>query len=126
MIHAGDVGNSEIVEQLRALATTFVVRGNIDKGEWASRLPAMAVVEVDGRSFYVLHDLAELDLDPVASSFAAVVFGHSHQPSIQRRNGVLYMNPGSAGPRRFKLPVTVALVTVTGDELRPEIVELDV
>jgi putative phosphoesterase len=126
LIHAGDVGDPEVVEQLRALAPTFVVRGNIDNGAWAATLPETEVVEVDGRSIYVLHDISELDLDPAAAGFAAVVSGHSHQPSIQRRKGVLYVNPGSAGPRRFKLPVTVALVRVTGDEMHPEIVELHV
>ena len=126
LIHAGDVGDPAVVEQLRALAPTFVVRGNIDKGAWASSLPATEVVEVDGRHFYVLHDLSQLDVDPIAAGFAVVVYGHSHQPSAQSRNGVLYINPGSAGPRRFKLPVTVALVKVTGDEIRPEIVELHV
>jgi uncharacterized protein len=126
LIHAGDVGDPGVVEQLRALAPTFVVRGNIDRGAWAVGLPATEVVEVGDRSFYVLHDLAQLDVDPVAAGFAAVVFGHSHRPSIQTRDGVCFINPGSAGPRRFKLPVTVALVRLTRDGLRPEIVELDV
>jgi len=126
LIHAGDVGDPEVIEQLRALAPTFVVRGNIDKGAWAASLPATEVVEVGGRSIYVLHDLSQLDLDPVAAGFAAVVSGHSHQPSIQSRNGVLYVNPGAAGPRRFKLPVTVALLRVTGDAMQPGIVELRV
>jgi putative phosphoesterase len=126
LIHAGDIGEPEIVERLRALAPVFAVRGNIDQGAWAASVPPTEVVEVDGRHFYVLHDLSQLDLDPVAAGFAVVVSGHSHRPSTQVREGVLYLNPGSAGPRRFKLPVTLALVRVTRDELRPEIVELDV
>jgi len=126
LIHAGDIGDPEVVERLRALAPTCAVRGNVDKGAWAARIPATEVVEVDGRHFYVLHELSQLDLDPVAAGFAAVVSGHSHQPSAQIRNGVLYINPGSAGPRRFNLPVTVALVRLTGDTMRAEIVELQV
>ena len=126
LIHAGDIGDPAVLEHLRALAPLSAVRGNIDGQAWTSRIPSTEVVEVDGRHFYVLHDLAQLDLDPVAAGFAAVVSGHSHKPSIQRRNGVLYLNPGSAGPRRFKLPVTVALVRVTRDDMRAEIVELQV
>ena len=126
LIHAGDIGDPEVIERLRALAPTYVVRGNIDKEAWASSIPATEVVEVDGRSIYVLHELSQLDLDPVAAGFAALVSGHSHQPSIENRKGVLYVNPGSAGPRRFKLPVTVALVRVAGGEMRAEIVELHV
>ena len=127
LIHAGDIGDPEVIERLRALAPLTVVRGNIDNEAWATRIPSTEVVEVDGRHFYVLHDLAQLDLDPVAADFAVVVSGHSHQPSIRHRNGFLYLQPRQvAGPRRFKLPVTVALVKVTRDELRPEIVELQV
>jgi putative phosphoesterase len=126
LIHAGDIGDPEIIERLRALAPVSAVRGNIDREAWATSFPPTEVVEVDGKHFYVLHDLSQLDLDPVAAGFAVVVSGHSHRPSTQRRDGVLYVNPGSAGPRRFKLPVTVALVRMTRDEIRPEIVELDV
>jgi putative phosphoesterase len=126
LIHAGDIGDPEVLERLRALAPLTVVRGNIDNEAWATRIPPTEVVEVDGRHLYVLHDLSQLDLDPVAAGFEAIVSGHSHRPSTERRDGVLYLNPGSAGPRRFKLPVTVALVKVTRDELRPEIVELPV
>ncbi len=126
VIHAGDVGKPEVLEPLRRLAPTFAVRGNIDKDAWAAALPATARVEVGGSIFWVLHDIADLDLDPASAGLAAVVFGHSHKPSIGTRNGVLYINPGSAGPRRFRLPVTVARVRVAGRELRPEIVELRV
>jgi putative phosphoesterase len=126
VIHAGDVGRPEVLEPLRRLAPTFAVRGNIDNGAWAAALPATACVGVGEALFWVLHDIADLDIDPGAAGFAAVVFGHSHKPSIETRDGVLYINPGSAGPRRFHLPVTVARVGVSGQALRPEIVELRV
>jgi uncharacterized protein len=124
IIHAGDVGDAAIIDQLAAVAPTYTVCGNVDTGTWAARLPAREIVEVEGRLFYVLHDIGELDLDPPTAGFAAVVYGHSHQPSIQTRDGVLYLNPGSAGPRRFKLPITLARVIVSGGEVRPEIVDI--
>ena len=124
IIHAGDVGNPEIIGELRRLAPTFVVRGNIDKASWADALPMTEVVEVGGRLFYVLHDISQLDLDPAAAGFAAVVFGHSHVPSVETRDGVLFLNPGSAGPRRFKLPIAVARVGVSRERLHPEILTL--
>jgi hypothetical protein len=124
IIHAGDVGNPGVIEALARVAPTFAVRGNIDTGDWAARLPVTEVVEVGERRFYVLHEISALDRDPADAGFAAVVFGHSHQPSIERRHGVLFLNPGSAGPRRFKLPVAVARIAVSGRELHPEIVEL--
>jgi uncharacterized protein len=124
IIHAGDVGTPQVLDALRKLAPTFVVRGNIDKAHWAEALPATAEVEVGGLLFYVLHDISELGLDPAAVGYAAVVYGHSHQPSIDMREGVLFLNPGSAGPRRFRLPVSIARVSVSDQQLRPEIVEL--
>jgi len=124
LIHAGDIGNPEVIQELKRLAPTFAVRGNIDKGDWAAALPVTEVVEVGALCFYVLHEVSLLDLDPKAAGFAAVVSGHSHQPSIEYRSGVLFINPGSAGPRRFTLPVAVARITVSGAELKPEIVEL--
>src|SRR5262245_57205482 len=108
IIHAGDVGAPQVLDALRMLAPTFVVRGNVDKAHWAGALPATAHVEVGGLLFHVLHDIAELDLDPVAVGYAAVIYGHSHQPSIDRRAGVLFLNPGRAGPRPSKLPVPIA------------------
>ncbi len=108
IIHAGDVGKPEILAALRQLAPVIAVRGNIDKGSWASQLPATAIVEAGPATIYVLHDVHELDLDPAAAGIQIVVSGHSHQPSRAERSGVLYLNPGSAGPRRFQLPVTVA------------------
>ena len=126
IIHAGDIGNPEVLDHLRRIAPTFAVRGNNDKGGWAASLPRAEVVEVGDRRFYVIHEISRLDLDPVTAGFAAVVFGHSHRPSIEVRDGVLYLNPGSAGPRRFKLPVAVARVRVSAQRVRPEIVELKV
>jgi len=124
IIHAGDVGAPDVLDALRKLAPTFVVRGNIDKAHWADALPATAHVEVGELQLHVLHNIAELDLGPAAAGYAAVIYGHSHQPSIETREGVLFLNPGSAGPRRFRLPVSIARVSVAGGKLRPEIVEL--
>jgi uncharacterized protein len=108
IIHAGDVGQPEILTQLRQLAPVIAVKGNIDKGAWASELPATAMVEAGPATIYVLHDIQELDLNPAAAGIQIVVSGHSHQPSSTEKSGVLYINPGSAGPRRFRLPVTLA------------------
>lgn len=108
IIHAGDVGGPEILESLRGIAPVIAVRGNIDKGEWAAQLPETAVVEAQSARLYVLHDIHQLDLNPAADGFAIVVSGHSHKASREERSGVIYVNPGSAGPRRFRLPITVA------------------
>ncbi len=126
IIHAGDIGSPEVIKQLRGVAPTFPVRGNNDKQDWAVSVPPARVVEVGEILFYVLHEIPHLDIDPVVAGYAAVISGHSHRPSIQFRDGVLYLNPGSAGPRRFKLPVAVARVRVSGHQMRPEIVELQV
>ena len=108
VIHAGDVGRPEILDRLRSIAPVVAVKGNIDRGPWASALPATAVAEPAGVRIYVLHDIHDLDLDPAAAGFHVVVSGHSHQPASAERAGVLYINPGSAGPRRFRMPITVA------------------
>jgi putative phosphoesterase len=108
IVHAGDVGKPEILTALRQLAPVVAVKGNIDTASWASQLPATAVIEAGPATIYVLHDLQELDLDPTAAGIQIVVSGHSHKPSSTERSGILYINPGSAGPRRFRLPVTVA------------------
>jgi uncharacterized protein len=126
IIHAGDVGNPDVIKELSGIASTHVVRGNVDTGGWAARLPMTELVHVGEHRFYVLHQVSQLDIDPADMGFAAVVFGHSHQPLIETREGVLFLNPGSAGPRRFKLPITVARVGVAGRQVRPEIVELQV
>ena len=125
-IVTGDVGNAEVIDRLGSIAATFVVRGNIDKGQWAARLPTTELVAIGELYFIVLHEISQLELDPAAAGFAAVVFGHSHQPLIETRDGVLFLNPGSAGPRRFKLPITVARVRVSGRRLCPKIVQLQV
>jgi uncharacterized protein len=122
IIHAGDVGDPEILDQLSAIAPVTAVRGNIDKGTWARKLPETAVVEVAGVSIYVLHNLEVLDLKPETAGFAAVIYGHSHVPKQEVRNGVLYFNPGSAGPRRFKLPVSVGRLRAERGKVRGEIV----
>jgi uncharacterized protein len=108
IIHAGDVGKPEIIDQLRALAPVVAVRGNIDKGDWASQLPETAVVEAGPALIYVIHDIGQLDLDLAAAGFCVVVSGHSHKPGQTERSGVMYVNPGSAGPRPLRLPITVA------------------
>jgi putative phosphoesterase len=124
IIHAGDVGSPEILENLAAIAPVTAVRGNVDKSAWARKLPETAVLELGGISIYMLHDLAQLDLKPKAAGFAAVVSGHSHVPKQEMRDGVLYFNPGSAGPRRFKLPVSVGRLIVQDSGVRGELVEL--
>ena len=126
ILHAGDIGRSSIIEQLRAIAPVHVVRGNCDRGPWAQALPETEVVSVGGSDIYMLHDLGRLDITPAAAGFAAVIYGHSHQPKVEERDGVLYLNPGSAGPRRFSLPVSVAKLYVEADGLRAEIIEIDV
>jgi uncharacterized protein len=126
IIHAGDVGTPEVLDALRAIAPVVAVRGNNDKGEWAHALPETEVVEVGDIALYVLHDVKTLDLDPVAAGFQAVISGHSHQPATANRQGVLFLNPGSAGPRRFKLPVSVARLIIRGDTLDAQLVELAV
>jgi uncharacterized protein len=124
IIHAGDICAPEVLVALAAIAPVTAVRGNNDKGAWAARLPAAAVFEAEGVSIYVLHDLGELDLDPAAAGFGVVIAGHSHQPSQDQRNGVLYFNPGSAGPRRFRLPICVGRLHVDKRAVRGELVTL--
>jgi putative phosphoesterase len=126
IVHAGDVGNADIIEQLRRIAPLFVVRGNIDQGNWAERLPIREVVSIGELKFLLLHQVAELALDPQAEGYAAVVYGHSHVPSMETRDNVLFLNPGSAGPRRFQLPVTIARARVRGRRIDAEIVHLPV
>ncbi len=124
IIHAGDVGAPKILQQLAVIAPLHAVRGNVDKGDWARALPISDVVEAGGAHFYVLHDVKKLDLSPRAAGFAAVICGHSHHPSQELRDGVLYFNPGSAGPRRFRLPVSVGKLHVAKGKLQAEIVTL--
>jgi uncharacterized protein len=125
IIHAGDIGSREILERLAKIAPVTAVRGNVD-GDWASAIPFTEVVEVEGISIYVLHILQQIDLKPEAAGFHVVVSGHSHEPKQEAKNGVLYFNPGSAGPRRFRLPVTVGRLAVERGQVSGEIIELDV
>lgn len=124
IIHAGDVGKPEILATLQTIAPVYAVRGNVDKGTWAAALPTTEVVSYGDHLLYVLHDLHDLDLTPAAAGFHAVISGHSHQPRIEEQNGVLFINPGAAGPRRFQLPITVGRMTVVNGELCAEIVAL--
>lgn len=124
IIHAGDVGNPEILKTLKALAPVFAVRGNVDTEPWANALPETEVVEVDAVTIFVLHDVHALDLDPAAAGFQIVVSGHSHKPGRTERDGVLFINPGSAGPRRFDLPVTVARLRLDAKAQQVEFIDL--
>lgn len=124
IVHAGDIGKPHVLEELAEIAPVTAIRGNVDA--WTEELPDNDVVEIEGRYLYVLHNIELLDLDPRAAGFDAVIFGHSHMPAIYTRDGVLYLNPGSAGPRRFKLPIALALLTVSETALDARIVELSV
>lgn len=125
IIHSGDIGKVEVLDGLRALAPLDVIRGNIDTADWAQALPEQLDLRIGGLRLHVLHDFKELDVDPVADGIDVVIAGHSHQPKIERRNGVLYINPGSAGPRRFRLPISVALLQLEDGEAQAELVRLD-
>ena len=126
IIHAGDIGDPAILPALEKIAPVTAIRGNIDRAPWARALPATNVLEVSSTSIYVLHDLALLDLKPEAAGFSAVIYGHSHRPKQEVGNRVLYFNPGSAGPRRFGLPVSVGRLTIAGKKLSAEIIELEI
>ena len=126
IIHAGDVGKPEILEELRKIAPVIAVRGNVDKERWAQALPDTAVAEAGAVLIYVLHDVKTLDLNPTAAGFHIVVSGHSHKPGKTERDGVVYINPGSAGPRRFQLPVTVARLNLSRIPFEVEFVNLEV
>jgi len=124
ILHAGDVDEPEVLVKLRKLAPVTVVRGNNDRGAWAKAIPVYDVVEFGQVSIYLRHDELELDLDPRAAGFQVMMFGHSHKPRVETRDGVLFVNPGSAGPRRFKLPVAVGELLITGDQVEARIVTL--
>jgi hypothetical protein len=124
IIHAGDVGSPEILAVLSAIAPLTAIRGNIDKEEWSRKLPETEVLQVAGVSIYVLHDLAQLDLKPTSAGFSAVISGHTHVPKQETRDGVLYFNPGSAGPRRFKLPVSVGRLIVEANQVEATLIPL--
>lgn len=124
IIHAGDIGKPQVLEILKNIAPVVAIRGNIDKGTWCQSLSLSEVIQFGQKWLYVIHELSELDLDPSASGFDAVIFGHSHQPSIETRNGVVFLNPGSAGPRRFKLPISLAIIDMKANVLKPQLIEL--
>ena len=126
IIHAGDIDTADVLVKLRKLAPVTVVRGNNDRGAWAESIPTFEVVEFGAVSIYVRHDESELDVDPLAAGFRVMVFGHSHKPVVESRDGVLFVNPGSAGPRRFKLPVAVGELLIAGDRVDARIIELEV
>ncbi len=123
-IHAGDVGAPEILQELAKIAPVTAIRGNVDKGAWARKLPETEVLELGGISIYVLHDLAQLDLKPEAAGFGVVISGHCHVPKQEVRGGVLYFNPGSAGPRRFKLPISVGKLSIDRGKVRGELLTI--
>jgi len=124
IVHAGDVGEERVLEALQGVAPVRAVRGNVDHGALAARLPATDLVEWAGLQLYVLHDVGRLDLDPATAGVAAVISGHSHRPELEERGGVLFLNPGSAGPRRFALPVSVGRLVLEGGQLRGELIRL--
>jgi uncharacterized protein len=126
IVHAGDIGSAEVIRELEALAPVTAVRGNVDVGSWASGFPETATVEAGGALLYVVHDLEQLDLNPAAAGMAVVVSGHTHHATIEDRDGVLYVNPGSAGPRRFHHPVSVAVLRVASGSVSAELVDLEV
>jgi putative phosphoesterase len=124
IIHAGDIGAPEILTKLSAIAPVTAIRGNIDKDPWARKLPETETLEIGGLSIYILHNLSQLDLEPEAAGFKVVISGHSHVPKQETRHGVLYFNPGSAGPHRFKLPVTVGRLIIKDKNIRAEIIPI--
>jgi putative phosphoesterase len=126
IIHAGDIGGPEVIAGLRELAPTTAIRGNVDRGQWANDHPHTDWLTLGGRTIYVLHNLNELDLDPAAAGIDVVVSGHSHQPKIETVDGVLFLIPGSAGPRLFTLPIALAILELSGDALQPRIHQLTV
>jgi len=124
IVHAGDIGSPEVLSLLGEIAPVTAVRGNNDRGPWADKLPLTAILGVESSFLYVLHEIGSLNLDPEAAGFQAVITGHSHKPSAEVRRGVLFLNPGSAGPRRFSLPVAVARIEVQGSTLSHRLVQL--
>lgn len=125
IVHAGDIGKPQVLQQLGTIAPVHAVRGNTDRESWARHLPGTQAIQVGGVWLYVIHDLGGMDLDPVAAGFRVVISGHSHRPSVRDVGGVLFLNPGSAGPRRLDLPVSVARLSVRGNQLQATLVELD-
>ena len=125
ILHAGDVCGTSIIDKLLKTAPVIAVRGNMDGGKWADQLPETEIIKIGNILIYMLHDFNKLDLDPEIAGFNIVISGHTHQPNIEQKNNVLYLNPGSAGPRRFDYPVSVALLEIQGTSLKPKIIEID-
>jgi len=126
VLHAGDVGDPGILDRLRELAPVTAVRGNVDRGPWAAALPETELVEIEGLSIYLIHDLGQLDLKPEAAGIRVVIYGHSHQPKIEEKNGVLFFNPGSAGPRRFHLPMSLGVLEINVGKIQARLINLEV
>lgn len=124
IIHAGDIGAPNVLEKLRTLAPVDAIRGNNDKGSWAEAIPETLLLEIAGHQVHVLHDLKQIDLSPSAAGISVVISGHSHKPVVEEREGVLFVNPGSIGPRRFRLPISLAKLYITAQEVRAELIEL--
>ncbi|HEY1370864.1 MAG TPA: metallophosphoesterase family protein [Candidatus Binatia bacterium] len=126
ILHAGDIGAPEVLERLRVIADVVAIKGNNDRDPWARNISETATVSVEGVEIYIIHNVHDLDFNPAAAGVRVVVSGHSHMPSIAEKNGVIYLNPGSAGPRRFKLPIAVARLQIDGQSVRDKIITLDV
>ena len=124
IIHAGDIGKPQVLDGLRAIAPLEAIRGNIDTADWAQALPERLDLRIEGLTLHVLHDLKQLDIDPLAAGVDVVIAGHSHKPKVERRDGVLYVNPGSAGPRRFSLPISLALLELNDGQAQVELISL--
>lgn len=124
IVHAGDIGDPSVIERLQRIAPIIAVRGNVDTGEWAKRFPRIETFEIVHKKFLLVHELKGLGVEPPADDVAVVIYGHSHRAEIRRENGVLYFNPGSIGPRRFRLPVTMGRLTIIGNWIMPEFIKL--
>ena len=124
IIHAGDIGKPQVLDGLRAIAPLEAIRGNIDTADWAQVLPERLDLRIEGLTLHVLHDIKQLDIDPLAAGVDVVIAGHSHKPKVERRDGVLYVNPGSAGPRRFSLPISLALLELNDGQAQVELISL--
>jgi uncharacterized protein len=124
IIHAGDIDTPEVLRELEAIAPVTAVRGNMDGRSRLGRLPGNDMIEIDGILIYIIHDRLAMDIDPLAAGISVVIFGHSHRPVVEKNNGVFYINPGSAGPRRFSLPISVGRLEITGSRITPVIIEL--
>lgn len=124
ILHAGDIGSPEVLDGLRALARVVAVRGNNDRDSWAKRIPEVEVVQAAGISIYMLHNVKDMELNPPTRKVHVVISGHSHKPHIEQREGILFLNPGSAGPRRFKLPISIARLIIRNSDVRAELIDL--